>query len=198
MAPRDPIPPTDDDLMARLASGERGALEEIVGRWQAPVLRFLSRALGDPDEAADLAQETFLRVYRGAPSYAASGRFKSWLFRIAGNLARNEIRRRRVRRILSLEPLLARPEEIAEPLLGGTPGPDQRLETARLVESLGKALLKLPERQRLAVVLCRMEGMSQQEAADVIGTSPSAVEGLLWRGTTRLRGLLRSWLEPPD
>jgi RNA polymerase sigma-70 factor (ECF subfamily) len=187
----------DDVLMGRLAEGDASALEPLVGRWQGPVRRFLRRMLGDTEEAEDLAQETFLRIFQSAAGYRPEGRFRSWLFRIAGNLARNEIRRRRLRRILSLEALAER----VFPTAGGEGGasgadhilpraeddPARDLEASRRRAALQAALLTLPARQRQAMILRHWEGLRQRETAEILGVSEAAVEGLLWRASVALR-----------
>ncbi len=93
----------DDELMARTAAGEEAAFRLLVDRWQRDVLAFLIHMTGSRDDAEDLAQETFVRVFRQAGNYRAEGRFRSWLLRIAGNLARSRHRRRRLLKWLPLD-----------------------------------------------------------------------------------------------
>ncbi len=182
-------PRDDDALMAATAAGEEAAFRALVERWERRVSAFLFRSLGSPEDAADLAQETFLRLYRAAPGYAARGRFAPFLFRIAGNLARNEIRRRAVRRFLSFGGGSEESAEAAVDRIEGPPGdrPDEALHRAEEVERVRRALLALPERQRVAVALKRFEGMSQDEVAEAMGISVKAVESLLVRATATLR-----------
>ena len=90
------ITPSDDELMMRAAKGDRTAFGILVQRWERPVFAFLARMLASAEEAEDLVQEAFLRVWGHAGRYRPSGQFKSWLFRIAGNLARSRLRRNKV------------------------------------------------------------------------------------------------------
>ncbi|MBD3337197.1 MAG: sigma-70 family RNA polymerase sigma factor [Candidatus Eisenbacteria bacterium] len=195
---------SDDDLMAGAARGEAACLEELVRRWQEPVLRFLRRMLGDPAEAEDLAQETLVRVIRSADAYQPRGRFRSWLFRIAGNLARNEIRRRKLRRFLSLDALAetvfgSGREPGRQPAIPSSPGgpgrnPGLDLEAAELQDALQRAVLKLPERQRQVLILRRLEGLTQREAAEALEVTESVVESLLWRASRNLKRRMKPYL----
>ena len=174
--------------MTAAARGDEAAFRELVERWERRVLAFLYRSLGSREDAADLAQETFLRLYQAAPGYAPRGRFAPFLFRIAGNLARNEIRRRAVRRIFSRGGREVDPDEVvaqAEAPVGHRP--DVAWIRGRDAERVRRALLDLPERQRIAVTLKRFEGFTQEEIAESMGISVSAVESLLVRGMAALR-----------
>ncbi len=194
----------DDALMAAAAAGDEAAFRALVERWERRVQAFLFRSLGSREDAADLAQETFLRLFRAAPGYAPRGRFAPFLFRIAGNLARNEIRRRTVRRWLTLgggagegrgpagdaSPGSAAEDALARLEAPESDRPDEALRRARDAERVRRALLALPERQRMAVVLKRFEGFTQEETAEALGTSVKAVESLLVRGMAALRKAL--------
>jgi RNA polymerase sigma-70 factor (ECF subfamily) len=182
----------DDALVAAAGRGEREALHVLVERWGRRVHAFLRRALASSHDADDLTQETFLRLWRAAPRYRAQGRFAAWLFRIAGNLARQEMRRRRLRALL-----LGETQTSMEDVLDSLPAPaafdpESPLRAEEIRRALATALAKLPARQRLAVLLRFYEEMSTAEIAAALGTSPRAAESLLARGTRRLRQLLRS------
>ncbi|MBU1699794.1 MAG: sigma-70 family RNA polymerase sigma factor [Candidatus Eisenbacteria bacterium] len=185
----------DDDLMLDVASGVEAAMEELILRWQGPLYHFLSRMTHDPGEAEDLTQETFIRLFQSAANYKPRDRFKSWIFRIAGNLARNEIRRRRLKRILSLEALAERftssagkgggdVEALNLPAAGD---PSSDLDSKEIHNALRKAMLELPDRQREVMILRRLSGFNQREVAHQLGLTEAAVEGLLWRGSAALR-----------
>jgi len=173
---------TDDELMARGADGHEEAFRILVGRWEQPVFAFLARMLGDREEAQDLTQETFLRVVRGAKRYRPSGQFRSWIFRVAGNLARSGLRRRKVVRWLRFDP---QHHDVPDEHL-----PDGSLETRDVQRAVRAALARLPDRQREAVVLRQYQDMSYREIAEQLDTSVSAVESLLHRAMSTLRSEL--------
>lgn len=173
--------------MERVAAGDETAFRLLVDRWEAPILSFLTRTLGDREEARDLAQETFLRVFRHAARYQGGGRFRSWIFRIAGNLTRSRLRRRRVVKWLSLG-AKGTPLEPAGPRHQES---DTRLESEELGRAIEACLAELPPRQRTAFALKRFEGLSYREIAEAMDTSPSAVESLLVRATREMQRGLR-------
>ncbi len=174
---------TDDELMAGVAAGEEEALRVLVVRWERPLFAFLERMVGSREDAQDLTQETFVRVYQHAGRYRASGRFRSWLFRIAGNLARSRLRRRRLLRWVSFE----RREHDRQ---ADGDSPVDRIEREQTRTAVRGAIARLPERQRQAVILRQYEGMGYREIASVMGTTVPAVETLLHRAMVRLRGAL--------
>jgi RNA polymerase sigma-70 factor (ECF subfamily) len=179
----------DDTLMQRTAAGDEMAFQVLVARWEQPVVAFLTHMLGSPDDARDLAQDTFLKVYDHADRYRAGGKFRSWLLRIAGNKARSALRRRKVLRWVTFDP------ERHERAAGGD-DPAQSLEREERVTRVRRAIAALPERQRQAVVLQRFQGLSYQEIADVLETTVPAVESLLQRAAAALRRDLARDLDP--
>jgi len=178
---------TDDELMERGGAGDEEAFRVLVDRWQGPLLRFLARTLGSEAEAEDLAQETFIRMCRSATAYRPDGRFPSWLFRIAANLARSRFRRRKLARFL---PLDLDKHEIPE-----APRAEADLRKQQLRDALQRALDRLPERQREAFVLRYDAGLSHTDIARSLGATTSAVETLLHRAKLALRQQLGDWLE---
>jgi len=171
----------DDALMIRTAEGEEAAFRLLVQRWERDVLSFLIHMLGSVEEAEDLAQDTFVQVFRKAGSYHAVGMFKSWLFRIAGNLARSRLRRRKILRWVRFDPVVHDTE-------GAGRGPLQELELSQREDAVREAMARLPERQREALVLHRYQGMRYKEVAEVMKTTVPGVESLIQRAMTVLRG----------
>lgn len=175
--------PSDDDLVLRSADGDTGSFRILVARWERPIYAFLERMTGSREEAQDLTQETFLKLYQNASRYRPSGKFKSWLFRIAGNLARSRLRRNKIVRWIPLDLAdhdLKTPGDAADRAL-------EREETGRSVRS---ALLQLPARQREAVLLWQYEELSHGEIGEVMGINANAVAQIIHRATTRLRAIL--------
>lgn len=173
----------DDTLMQRTASGDEEAFRLLVSRWEQPVYGFLVHMLGAPEEAQDLAQDTFLKVYDQAHRYRPGGRFRSWLLRIAGNNARSALRRRKILRWVNFD--LASHDQ-------ASPGDDpaRRLERSEAQQRVRAAVAALPERQRQAVVLQRFQECRYAEIAEIMGTSVPAVESLLQRATVALKAAL--------
>jgi RNA polymerase sigma-70 factor (ECF subfamily) len=167
----------DSELMARLAKGDMSALGDIVRRHQDRVLSLSYRVLGDWHRAEDVAQETFLRVYRAAKGYKPKAKFTTWLYRIVVNLCFDE-QRKQGKTIVPLEN--ANPAELAE-------SDCNIAERKEVVESVKTAINELPERQRIAVILHRYDGLSHSEIAEVTGWTKSAVESLLVRSYANLR-----------
>lgn len=172
--------PDDDALMVRTAQGEEAAFRLLVQRWEADVRAFLIHMLRSPEEAEDLTQDTFVKVFRQAGRYRTEGLFKSWLFRIAGNLARSRLRRRKVVGWLSFDPDR---HDVAHQ----GPAPDEGLDAAARVRIVRTALADLPDRQREAITLHRYQGLKYREIAEVMGTTVPGVESLIQRALSALR-----------
>jgi RNA polymerase sigma-70 factor (ECF subfamily) len=170
----------DEKLMQQIAAGEETAFRLLVERHEQSVFAFLFHLVGTAEDAHDLSQETFLRVWRQAGKYRSRGKFQSWLLRIAGNLARSLLRRRKIVRWVRWEPWLGdRPDP--------RPNPEANLVATQRQAAVRAAIARLPWRQRQAVVLRRYQDLSYREIASVLGTSAGAVESLLQRATAALR-----------
>lgn len=199
MALRDP----DIRLMLRVRDDDSAAFAELVGRFQHRLVAVMHHLIGNADEAEDLAQEVFLRVYRTRKKYTPKAKFSTWLFTIANNLALNSLRDRQRRPVLPLElrdsgPLGPRPTE-------GTAARDEppayNLQQQELADVIREALDGLNQRQRMAIVLNKFEDMNYADIADVMGLSTKAVKSLLSRARAKLREALQGYIymdtEPP-
>src|SRR5205823_4688433 len=194
MSLRDP----DVRLMLRVRDhDDAAAFGELVDRYQHRLVGVMHHLTGRADEAEDLAQEVFLRVYRTRRRYHPTAKFSTWLFTIANNLALNALRSRRRKPIVPLPaqesgPLGPRP---AENLVAArSPAPGQRMQQQELAAIIRTALETLNERQRMAVVLHKFEEMNYAEIADVMGLSTKAVKSLLSRARAALRDVLQAQL----
>ncbi len=173
----------DDTLMLLTATGDERAFQSLVARWQQPVFAFLLHMLGSVEEAEDMAQDVFMKVYDQADRYRPEGKFRRWLLRIAGNRARSALRRRRVLRWVSFDP--GRHDAPA-----GGDDAQRDLERRETIDTVRRAVAGLPERQRAAVALKKFQGLSYREIADVLDTTVPAVESLLQRAAESLRQTL--------
>ena len=181
--------------MERLAGGQDAALNDLMERHAAPVFHFLCRMVGSEDDANDLAQETFVRVFKSAKSYRAEQKFSTWLFTIAANLARNHFRWRSRHPNLSLDAENAETEQtLGSTLPANTPTPKEAAIAAERAAAVRTAVGNLPEDLREAIVLCEWEERSVAEAATILEATPKAVESRLYRARRILRERLKSWL----
>jgi RNA polymerase sigma-70 factor (ECF subfamily) len=192
--------PTDTDArdradMERLAAGKDAALNDLMERHATPVFRFLCRMVGNEDDANDLAQETFVRVFKSHASYRAEQRFSTWLFTIAANLARNHFRWRSRHPNISLDAENAETEQTLGSILpANSPAPNDEAIAAERAAAVHAAVKNLPEDLREAVVLCEWEERSVAETATILETTPKAVESRLYRARQILRERLKSRL----
>ncbi len=177
---------TDAELMERVRGGEVEAFAPLVKRYERRLFGFVLSQLGEPDTAADLAQETFVRAFRAASRYRESGRFESWLFRIAGNLVRSELRRRMRRGI----PASVDSEAVREIVRDDAVPPDEEAFHGELRLALREALPRLPQAFREAVMLRYVEGWSYREIAGRLGIEVGTAKSRAHRGLQRLRLLL--------
>ena len=181
--------------MERLAAGQDAALNDLMERHATPVFHFLCRMVGNEDDASDLAQETFVRVFRARASFRTGEKFSTWLFTIAANLARNHFRWRSRHPNVSLETEAGESEQTLGSRLPATdPAPNEQALAAERVAAVRTAVSKLPEDLREAVVLCEWEELSVTEAAAILETTSKAVESRLYRARQILRERLKPWL----
>ncbi|MGZ6142221.1 MAG: RNA polymerase sigma factor [Myxococcales bacterium] len=182
---------TDEELLAAYQQGDPGAFELLLRRHRAPLFSFLLRMLGDREKAEDLAQETFLRIVKGAQAWEHRARFQTWLFTIARNLCVDASRRDRFRRADSLDQ--TGPDD--EPaMVDSVPGheidPARGAESARLRPVLQKALLGLPAEQREVFILREQAGIPFKEIAEMVGVNENTVKSRMRYALEGLRKAL--------
>lgn len=169
-----------------LQRGEKAALDRLMDRWQIPLRAYLYRHLHHEQDALDLAQETFVRVYRHREQFRPGARFSTWMFQIALNLVRDHVRSRQRRPTESLE---AAPE----PASGATVHGD--VERSESVAAVREAIATLPDDLREAVILSEYEQLSHAEIGAVVGATPKAIETRLYRARDLLRKRLQRWIK---
>jgi RNA polymerase sigma-70 factor (ECF subfamily) len=193
LALRDP----DIRLMLRVRDDDPVAFGELVELYQHRLVTVMHHLVGNREEAEDLAQEVFLRVYRVRKKYRPRAKFSTWLFTIANNLALNALRSRQRKPVVPLEgrdsgPLGPRPAEQLARDRDRQPG--DRLQQQELAAVVRTALEGLNERQRVAVVLNKFEDMNYAEIAEVMGLTTKAVKSLLSRARENLRQALKDYI----
>lgn len=200
MALRDP----DIRLMLRVRADDNDAFAELVEAYHQRLVVVMNHLVASAEEAEDLAQEVFLRVYRNRKRYHPKAKFSTWLFTIANHLALNVLRSRKRKPVVRLEtrdsgPLGARPAE--QLVLDRGAPPTHNIQHQELIEVIRAALEGLNERQRVAVILNKFEDMNYAEIAQTMGLTTKGVKSLLSRARDNLRSALRNYIymddEPP-
>jgi RNA polymerase sigma-70 factor, ECF subfamily len=184
---------SDEDLMGRVAEGDERAFTELVRRFQGRVINLVSRVLNDREVSDDLAQEVFVRVYVHRRNYRRGSKFSTWLFTIAANLAKNEIRRRvRRRNWFSLDALQEMVGDSAIQLSDPKEGQDVELQREQLKQAVGRAIAAVPEKYRVALVLRDLEGFAYEEIGDMLKIPGGTVRSRI----NRARGILKRKMQP--
>ena len=178
---------SDVQLMLDVKAGDELSFELLLKKYRTPLVNFLYRMVKDQAAAEDLAQEVFLRVYRARKEYSPSAKFTTWLFRIATNLALNAIRDDRYRQMqISIDTPRDEDEPVIEIAAQETRADDRLIERERN-EMIRGAILALPEKQRVAVILHKYEEMDYGQIGKILGCSESALKSLLFRAYETLR-----------
>jgi RNA polymerase sigma-70 factor (ECF subfamily) len=185
---------TDPDiqLMLRFKDGDQQAFRLLFDKYKKQVINYCYRYCGHPSVAEELAQETFLRVYKAATRYRPKARFSTWLYKIATNVCLNEIRRPVYReRIESMDQALEGHEPSREAAMEADQSmPDVLLEAHQDQFLIRQAMLRLPEAQRVALLLRATEGFSYQEIGQQMDRSENHVKTLIHRGRQKLKKIL--------
>jgi RNA polymerase sigma-70 factor (ECF subfamily) len=195
--------PEDIQDMLSFQRGEEQGFHRLFMRYRGPLAHYLFRFTGDRAVAEELVQETFLRLCRGARTYEPRTAFRTWLYQIATNVARNEVRKREYS---------VRKEDLAEWATrkqgradnGRSPphagSPESMAVAKQMEEIVQRTLVGMPEKQRAALLLSRHHGLSYQEIAEAMGLRVGAVKSLIHRATETLRRHLSPYLQdlPPE
>ena len=178
----------DAQLMLAFQQGDEPAFQELIERNHSRVIGLAYRFVGSRAEAEDLAQEVFLRIYRARRTYRPTAKFSTWMFRIAANVSLNALRDRARRRDdISIGQLSSEdkgPFAIPDP---EAPAPDHRMGRSELEQKVREAIGELPEKEQIAVVLNKYEGLSYADIARTLGCSTMAVKSLLARARENLK-----------
>ena len=181
--------------MQRLANGHEAALNDLMERHAPSIFHFLFRMLGNEEDANDLAQESFVRVFQHRATFRPDARFSPWLYTIAGNLARNHHRWRARHPNVSLDaPPGGGEQTLGEMLPSSAASPGDNATRTERVQAVRAAVEKLPPDMREAIILCEWEELSLNDAAQALNTTAKAVESRLYRARKLLRESLAAWI----
>ncbi len=189
----------DRDLIERFLRGEPSAFNTLVWRWQKTIYNFILRDIGNRDEAHDLTQQVFVRVYRNLDKLKNLERFSTWIYQIAANLCRDLIKQRRRRKLQSLEGMQeAGALELTNNAMltlhsEDEQHPDRVVSRSQLRDLLEKALQEIPEEQRIVVVMKEYQNLKFTEIAEILGAPVNTVKSRLYYGLKALKKVLGRW-----
>ena len=200
------MPELDDELMKRCQQGEMEAFDLIVRRNRTPLVTFIARFLGDPDSAEDLAQETFVRMFRAVKRYrVGEAKFSTWMYHIASNLCRNELRNRgRHGRFfvdsISIEEDAGKSLEFDEDLISTAPAhvsfqPENQMIQKEREHAVQSAIASLPERYRLPLILRDLQDCSYEEISEILNLPLGTTKSRINRARLMLKDKLKNFVE---
>ncbi|NLG62902.1 MAG: sigma-70 family RNA polymerase sigma factor [Candidatus Cloacimonetes bacterium] len=187
----------DSMLVARFLAGERRAFTELADRYHVRLMNFIQRTIGDRERAEDLVQETFIRVYRHLHRFDQTKKFSTWVYTIAGNLAKNELRNRSRNPLVLFQTIKKNWDADHRPLEweDNTYRPDDLYRKRHLKEMIEGAVAQLPEHHRMVFVLREMEGKTYEEIAEITGVNLGTVKSRLNRARNNFAQLIEPMLD---
>lgn len=187
--PDEPPKYTDEELIARFQNGDDYAFEEIVHRYKNRLLNFVFRFIGQEDEAEDIVQDTFLKVYKNKHAYKNIARFSTWIYTIAGNLAKTELRKKKRRKLFSIsrDGVDEKEFEIPAPALT----PEQNTEMVFKEKAIQDAIEKLQDKFKTVIILRDIQELSYDEISKIVGVPLGTIKSRVNRARLKLQELLK-------
>jgi RNA polymerase sigma-70 factor (ECF subfamily) len=182
---------SDEELMLLFQQDVRLAFDLLVERFKNPLMNYIFRFTGNSEDAADILQDTFIRVYRKKHLYRTIARFSTWVYTIAGNLAKSELRKGHRKYLTPIDRKKDDNEEWSIPLPDGEPLPDRIADSNIVFERIQEALLKLPDVFREAVILRDIQELSYEEIAAIVEMPIGTVKSRISRGRLQLKEILK-------
>jgi len=185
---------SDEQLMLNAGQGDRNAFDELVRRYSSRMVNVAYQVLGDRELAEDVAQETFLRAYKSAARYRQISKFSTWLYTIALNLCRNELRRRKFK-TYSLEGMAERDEDskIRIDIPDEKTQPDLDMERKEAGTLVRQAVEKLPEKFKTPLVLRDIQELTYEEISEILNLPEGTVKSRINRGRMRVKEILKPY-----
>ena len=189
------VPTTDLSLVERCRANDEAAFREIVSRYKVKVHHYIYRMTGSSEDAEDLTQEVFVRLYTSLGTFRGQSSLNTWLFRIAGNLCIDRFRRSKGRApAYSLDEPAGGDDSVTREVADQTWEPHRMLENSEMADQIQLALGRLPEKLRTALVLHDLEGLPYEEIAQIAGCPLGTVKSRLFNARMQMRGLLAPYL----
>src|SRR3982075_1495443 len=187
----------DSAVVTEFLGGEERAFSELVTRYQTRLLNFVYRTIGDREKAEDLVQEVFIRVYRHLHRFDRSKKFSTWVYTIASNLAKNELRNRSRNPLVLFQTVRGNWEDDDRPLQfeDTTARPDDLFRKRHLKELVAETVAKLPEHHRQVFVLRELEGKSYEEIAEITDCNLGRVKSRRHRARNAFAEIIEPWVD---
>jgi RNA polymerase sigma-70 factor (ECF subfamily) len=190
---RPAAPPDEADLIRAAQSGDAAAFERLVRAYDSSVLRIATNLLRSPEDARDVYQEAFLRVYKNLNSFRFDCSFHTWLYRIVTNICLDHLRKRKVRReeqgtVVTTDGDIDRMERFEE--RAPAADPERHTQSRQLASRIQSALAELSPRERMVFELRHYQGLRLKNIGEVLGTTEEAAKNCLFRATQKMRGIL--------
>jgi len=184
---------TDDYLIQQFQNGDQDAFTHLVHRHKQNVFRFVLSKVKDRELASDLTQDVFVKLFKAADLYQSTGKFRSWLFRMAQNICIDYHRKQQKASILSLHNKSGTDNELTliDQIEDETTNPEKETEFTELQEVIEQAFDSLPDKQRTALVLCQYHGMSYQEIASIQNVPVGTVKSRIHNALIKVRDFLK-------
>ncbi|MFI5252053.1 MAG: RNA polymerase sigma factor [Bacteroidota bacterium] len=182
---------SDEELISSFQAGNERAFVTIVSRFKNPLMNFVFRYIGDRDDAEDIVQETFIRLYKNKQAYRPIAKFSTWLYTISGNLARSYLRRKKIGRMISIFQRQSGREDAEYEIPDNRYRADRELEESNRTQIVQDALLSLDQHQREIIILSDIQDLSYEEICQITGLKMGTVKSRLNRARSHLKKLLQ-------
>jgi len=187
--PRETAKYTDEELIALFQKGDERAYLELVKRYKDRLVNFVFRYVASREMAEDIVQDTFLKLYTSSHMYKEIARFSTWIYTIAGNLAKTELRKRKRRKIFSIHDMGIDDKEFEIP--SDTYNPERESRSAYQEREIQIAISRLPEQFKTAIILRDIQELSYEEISKIVGVPVGTVKSRINRGRQKLQEILR-------
>jgi RNA polymerase sigma-70 factor (ECF subfamily) len=188
---------TDSEVVAAYLAGDRRSFDALVDRYERRLLNFVFRTIGDRERAEDLVQEVFIRVHRHLHRFDQTKKFSTWIYTIASNLAKNELRNRSRNPLVLFQTIRKDQDGDQRPLQfeDAHSRPDDLYRRRHLRELVGWAVAQLPEHHRIVFVLRELEGKTYEEIAEITDCNLGTVKSRLNRARARFASIIAPWVD---
>lgn len=188
---------TDAELIRKVLAGRVNAFNTIVWRWEKSLYNFVLRYVGDQEEGRDICQKTFIRAYDNLSRLREPEKFSTWLYQIAVNICRDQLKKKKRHRLISLEGLQqdrnGNEEGLAVVERSGQTSPEAAAHNRDVGELIQRALQQIPENQRVVIIMKVYQGLKFTEIAEILKTSDNTAKSRMYYGLRALRQVFKKW-----